>query len=62
MSVNFSLEGLESSDSSTEDEGMDIVGSFVSVHSLKIADVSDDMILIYDSITSEHVSSLSCDI
>lgn len=40
---------------------MDIIGSFVSVDSFKIDHVSNDMVLINNSVSSKHVSGNSSD-
>ena len=45
-------EGREAGDSPANDEGVDVVGSLVGVDSLQVHDVSDDVILITDSISS----------
>ena len=45
-------ECLESGDAPAEDEGVDVVGSLVGVDGLQVHDVSDDVILITDSISS----------
>ena len=45
-------EGWDARDSPANDEGVDVVGSLVGVDSLQVHDVSDDVILITDSISS----------
>ena len=42
----------ETRDAPANDEGVDVVGSLVGVDSLQVHDVSDDVILITDSISS----------
>ena len=50
-----------SSDGSAENESMDVAGSFVSVNGLEVLGVTKNVILINDTIATEHISSLSCD-
>ena len=57
-----SLEGLKASYSSTDNESMDIVSTFISVDCLKIANMSDDVVFIDYTVTSEHISCLSCNV
>ena len=45
-------EGREPRDAPADDEGVDVVGSLVGVDGLQVHDVSDDVVLITDSISS----------
>ena len=45
-------EGRNASDSPANDEGVDVVGSLVGVDSLQVHDVSDDVVLVTDPISS----------
>lgn len=38
---------------------MDIVSSFISVDSFEVHHVSDNVVLVYDSVSSKHVSGNS---
>ena len=46
-------------DSSTENQGVNVVCTFVSVHSLQVGQVANDVILVDDSIATEHITSVS---
>lgn len=51
--------GGNSSDSTSQDKSVNVVSSFVGVHSLQIHYVPDDVVLIRYTIASQHVPSHS---
>lgn len=38
---------------------MNVVGSLISVDGLEVAHMSDDVVLVYDAITTEHITGIS---
>jgi len=46
----------------TEDQRMDVMRAFVSVHDLEIDEMTDDTKLVDDAIAAEHVASDACDV
>lgn len=62
MGVLLGREGLDSSDVSSEDEGVDIGGSFIGVDGFKVHHVADDVVLINNTVSSKHISRLAGDI
>jgi hypothetical protein len=55
----ISTEGLEASNSSCDDERMDIVGSLIRVNSFKIADMSNDSVLVRDTISTKNIATFT---
>lgn len=49
------------SDSSAEDERMNVGCSFVGIDSLEVRGVAQHVVLVNDAVATEHVSRLSCD-
>lgn len=40
---------------------MDVLSAFVGVYCLQVAHVSDDVVLVNDTVTTEHVASITSD-
>lgn len=56
------LERRDASDCSPENERVDIVGAFISVHCFEVHHVSDYLIFTGNPIAAVHVSSHSCNV
>ena len=48
--------GLQACDTLAQDQSMNIVGALVRVDGLQVHDVPDDVVVVADAVTSEHVS------
>ena len=48
-------------DGSAQDQGVDVVGTLVRVHSLQILGVTQHVVLIHNTVASKHVSGLTSD-
>jgi len=50
------------SDGSSQDKCVDVVSAFIRIDGLQICCVSNNVILIYNSIATQHITSFSCNI
>jgi len=57
-----SLKCWNTCDSPAKDKRVNVLSALVSVDCLEIADVADDLVLIDDTIASQHVTALSRDV
>lgn len=55
-------EGSKTSDGTSEDQCVDIMGTLVGVDSLQVHDVADDVVFVADTVASEHVTGVAGDI
>lgn len=54
-------ESFQASDSTTDNQRVDILGSFVCVHSFQINCMPKNVVVLADAVTAMHVSGLPCD-
>ena len=50
---------MDSGDGPAEDEGVDVVGTFVGIDRFQVHDVADDVVFVRDAVASEHVAALA---
>ena len=55
-------EGLKTGDSSAQDQGVDIVRAFVSVYRLQVHTVTNDVVLIADTVAAERIAANACNV
>ena len=54
--------GLKPGYCSSYDEGVYVMSSFISIHCLEIHNVSDHMVLICNTISTQHISAFTCNL
>jgi len=60
--INLSGKCWDSGDAASQNERMDVVGALVSVHSLQVHDMPYDMIFIRDTVSTQHIPALTCNV
>lgn len=56
MAQNAHLKSRDASDGATEDKRVDIISTLVREHRLQVHHVTDDVVLIGDTVTAKHVT------
>jgi hypothetical protein len=52
----------DASDGLAENKGMNVVGTFISIDSFKVSGMTDDVILIRDTVSTEHISAITSNV
>ena len=53
------IEGLDARLAAAEDQGMNVVGPFISIHGLEVQHVANHRVFVRDAVAAEHVTRSS---